>query len=104
MTATYPTFDATLTNNKVNLFWITGAETGSNYFEVERSFDQSDFSTVGIILGAQSGNATSSQYSFKDGAPELLNHTVIYYRLKQVSPDGKFTHSAVRTVQINTHL
>ena len=99
---TYHTFDATLNNNAVNLSWITDAETGNDHFEVERSFDQTNFSTVGIILGAQSGNGISNQYSFKDGAPELLNHTVIYYRLKQVDADEKFTYSVVKIVRINT--
>ena len=32
---------------------------------------------------------------------ELLKHTVIYYRLKDVNPDGKFTYSVVKTVRIN---
>lgn len=98
---TYRTFDATLNNNKVNLFWITDAETGNGHFEVERSFDQTNFSTAGIILGAQSGNKVSNQYSFKDDTPELLNHKVIYYRLKQVDVDGRFTYSVVKMVRIN---
>lgn len=99
---TYRTFDATLNNNTVNLFWITDAETGNDHFEVERSFDQANFSTVGIVLGAQSNTGISNQYSFKDGAPELLNHAVIYYRLKQVDADGKFTYSVVKMVRNNT--
>ena len=99
---TYRTFDATLNNNTVNLSWITDAQTGNDHFEVERSFDQTNFSTAGIVLGAQSHNSISNQYSFKDGAPELLNHTVIYYRLKQVDADGKFTYSVVKIVRIDT--
>jgi len=65
---------------------------------VERSFDQATFSTVAIILGAPSN---SNQYSFKDASPELLNHAVIYYRLKQVDADGKFTYSAVKAIRVN---
>lgn len=99
---TYRTFEATLNNNTVNLSWITDAETGNDHFEVERSFDQTSFSTIGIILGAQSNNGVSNQYSFNDAAPELTGHTVIYYRLKQVDADEKFTYSVVKTVRINT--
>ena len=44
---TYRTFDATLNNNEVILFWITDAEVRNSYFEVERSFDQINFSTAG---------------------------------------------------------
>jgi hypothetical protein len=98
----YQAFAATVINNAVNLFWITDAGTKSDYFEVERSFDQNTFSTVGIILGAQSGNGISNQYSFKESVPELLNHTVIYYRLKKVDVYGKFMYSVVKMVRINT--
>ena len=99
---TYRTFDATLNNNTVNLSWITGAESKNDRFEVERSFDQTNFSTVGIILGAQSNNGISYHYSFTDGAEELMNHTVIYYRLKQVDTNKKITYSVMRIVRINT--
>ena len=77
-------FDATVNNKKVDLFWITEAMAGNDHFEVERSFDQASFSTIGIVLGAQSKIGISDQYSFKDATPELVNHKVIYYRLKQV--------------------
>jgi hypothetical protein len=99
---TYRTFDALLSNNAVNLSWITDAQTGNDHFEVERSFDQTNFSTIGIVLGAQHTNGSSNQYSFKDAAQELQNHIVIYYRLKQVDADGKFTYSVVKLVRMNT--
>jgi hypothetical protein len=98
----YRTFDATVNNKKVDLFWITEAEAGNDHFEVERSFDQANFSTVGIVLGAQFKNGISNQYSFKDGTPEILNHKAIYYRLKQVDIDKKFTYSVVKVIRINT--
>lgn len=98
---TYQTLNAAVINNTVNLFWITGAETTNHHFKVERSFDQTNFSTVGIISGAQTNNGISYQFSFKDGAPELLRHKVIYYRLEQVDDDGKFSYSVVKMVRIN---
>jgi hypothetical protein len=75
-------------------------QTSNDHFEVERSFDQANFSTVGIILGAQPVDGFLNQYSFKDGAAELRDHSVIYYRLKQVGVDGKFTYSVVKMVRI----
>jgi len=98
----YQAFDATLDNNKVNLTWITDAQARNDHFEVERSFDQTSFSTVGIIMGAQSTNSISSQYSFKDVAPELVNHAVIYYRLKQVDADEQFSYSIVKMIRISS--
>ncbi|MGH2565290.1 MAG: T9SS type A sorting domain-containing protein, partial [Ginsengibacter sp.] len=98
---TYQAFDATLNNTKVDLFWITSRELNNDHFEVERSLDQKNFSTIGIILGAQSTNGTTSQYSFKDGAADLTNHYVIYYRLKQVDMNGGFSYSVVKVVRLN---
>ena len=45
---------------------------------------------------------SSNQYSFKDGAKEIKDRTVIYYRLKQIDIDGRFTYSVVKMVRINT--
>ena len=95
---TYRAFDAILADKTVNVSWISDARAGNGHFEVQRSFDQTNFSTIGIVLGAQSGN----QYSFKDASPALVNHAVVYYRLKQVDADPNFTYSVVRMVRINT--
>lgn len=96
----YQVFNAILNNNTVDLSWSTDVQPGNDHFEVERSFDQANFSTVGIVLGAQPGNGVSNQYSFTDASPQTLNHTVVYYRLKQVNADQKFSYSVVKTVRI----
>jgi hypothetical protein len=98
---TYRTFYATLNNSAVNLFWTTDAEVSNNHFEVERSFDQLTFSTAGIVMGAQDINGASGKYTFKDASTQLANHTVVYYRLKQVDADGKFTYSSVKMVRLS---
>ena len=98
----YRSFDVTLNNKSVDLFWITEAMAGNDHFEVQRSFDQASFSTIGMVLGAQSKNGISDLYSFRDATAALADHKVIYYRLKQVDIDEKFTYSVIKTVRINT--
>ena len=51
---TYESFNAILNNNAVNLNWTTNAEISNDHFEVERSFDNTDFSTAAFVIGAQS--------------------------------------------------
>lgn len=97
---TYLTFDATLLNKAVNLSWTVNAELKNDHFEVERSFDQTNFSTSGFVLDAQSKNNGISKYSFVDNDAEIIKHNVIYYRLKQVDVNGNFTYSVVKTVRI----
>jgi Secretion system C-terminal sorting domain len=96
---TYQSFNAVVSNNAVNLSWTTSAEPGNDHFEIEKSFDESDFSTAGLVLGAQTEINGINQYSFQDKG--ISNHSVIYYRLKQVDVDGNFTYSAVKVVRIS---
>lgn len=98
---TYESFNAILNNNAVNLLWTTSSDINNDHFEIEKSFDQSNFSTTGFVLGAQSENNGIAQYSFQDKDKEILNHTIVYYRLKQVDINGRITYSAVKTVRIN---
>ncbi len=97
----YTAFDATISNDKVNISWITELETKNKHFEIERSFDQSTFSTIAVILGSQPVGI-ANQYGFVDASAQLSNHKVIYYRLKQIDFNGEFTYSAVKMVRTVT--
>lgn len=98
---TYESFNAVLNNNAVNLNWTTSTDINNDHFEIEKSFDQSNFSTTGFVLGAQSENKGVAQYSFEDKDKEILNHAIVYYRLKQVDINGHFSYSAVKMVRVN---
>jgi hypothetical protein len=99
----YQNFNANWNNNAVNLNWTTGNDVTDSHFEVERSFDQTNFSTTGIVLGAQSANNGTYQFSFTDKDKEIANHNVIFYRLKQVDVSGDYSYSAVKTVHISNN-
>lgn len=78
------------------LQWATSFEANVHYFEVQRSHDGVRWSALGTRPAA--GNSTQpTRYHFADGQP--LAGTV-YYRLKQVDLDGKFSFSEVRTIQV----
>jgi hypothetical protein len=94
-------FRAVLTDNTVNLYWATDAEANTKYFEIERSFNQASFSTVGLVMDPQLVSNGKNQYGFKDDDNEILKHNIIYYRLKQVDVNGNYTHSAMQMVRIN---
>lgn len=82
-------FTGKLKNNIVLLNWQTSAEYNNHYFDVERSSDGINFTTIGRI----DGNGTTSlphSYSFIDAHP--LNGAN-YYRLRQADFDGHSTYS-----------
>lgn len=86
--------------DKAQLDWITAAEVNNAEFQIERSIDNLTFEMIGRVEGA--GNSqTPSIYTYQDGD---LIHSVLYYRIRQVDLDGKFSYSEVREVNFGDGL
>ena len=86
-------FSAYKTSQSVDLKWTVNRETDFKQYEIERSTDGRSFSAIAVIKGQQSGN-----YSFADR--QFANATTIFYRLKMVDADGKFSYSKVIPVRL----
>lgn len=82
--------------NQAELTWKTTNEINNNYFEVLRSIDGVNFSVVGKVL-ANNNAGNINTYSFKD--IQSANGTV-FYKLKQVDKDEKFTFSNIQKINI----
>ncbi|HQW83604.1 MAG TPA: T9SS type A sorting domain-containing protein [Ferruginibacter sp.] len=100
LAVTYISFDAVANNNAVTLKWVTAQEINNSHFEVERSFDNNNFSTIAIVLDGFTTSGTGKSYMAKDNASELKSKSIVYYRLKQVDIDGKVTYSKVLAVRL----
>lgn len=83
-------FTVTKQDNNAILQWVTESETRNDRYEIERSDDGINFSTVGIVRGAGT-TLDKATYSFVD--PVLSVSKVIYYRLRIVDMDGKAVYS-----------
>lgn len=76
---------------KVELKWNTATEISSDRFDVTRSVNGIDFTTIGSVQAH--GNSNSNiNYSFTDAAPLT---GLSYYRLTQISKDGGKTNSGI---------
>lgn len=87
-------------NNQSNLLqWTTAQEFNSSYFSVERSFDGTNFTTLGNV-NAKVNSSVQSNYLYSDNMLLTLNFlpSTIFYRLKMVNIDGSYTYSEIRTV------
>ncbi len=91
--------DFTVTAMKLDakLFWQTASEQNNDHFEIERSLDANEWIKVGTEQGAGNSNSILT-YTFMDYNAGLLNAPEVYYRLKQVDYNGKFTYSPIRKV------
>lgn len=86
-------------NNDVVLKWTVAQELNNDHYEIERSTDGINFS---LIANKPSlGSYITKTYDHLDPNIKTLNADLIYYRIKQVDIDGKFTYSPVRTVKLS---
>jgi uncharacterized protein Usg len=71
-------------------------EENNAMFELERSVDGYTFTTIAQIKGAGNSNRIQS-YQWKD---LNLQPTIYYYRIKQIDFNGKYSYSAIRSVNL----
>ena len=92
-------FEVTWMSSYPVLRWSTSSELNSSHFEVERSMDGVDYTTIARI-STQGSKVTTSNYTHTD-ATETLRASILYYRLHQIDVDRMHAYSPVRTVKTN---
>ena len=93
---TLQNFTARNVNENVSLQWSTSYEKNSNYFEIQRSTNGTDFTKIGMLYTA--GNSTLvNNYNFDDKQP---SKGINYYRLSSVDLDGRTSLSKTVSVTV----
>jgi hypothetical protein len=82
---------------KARLLWTTTNEENTDYFEITRSENGTNFQDLGTKKAANSPGI--HQYEFVDPGAQDLSQPTVYYRLRQVDLDGKSRYSSV--VELN---
>ncbi|MBI3519937.1 MAG: T9SS type A sorting domain-containing protein [Bacteroidetes bacterium] len=91
-------FSASLQGKSIKLSWETSSEINNDYFVIERSINALDWEAVSVIKSL--GNSmVSKNYSVYDSSPL---EGVSYYRLKQVDLNGRFSHSKIESVSLDS--
>jgi hypothetical protein len=88
---TLESFTAVSEGTQVNLNWTISNSIDFSSFEIERSSDGSDFSTIGVVRYSEGVDA----YEFPDLSPLPGKN---YYRLKLMDLNGKYTVSQVQWI------
>ena len=98
----WQSFEATRNTKSVTLSWATASEVNNDYFTVERSLNNQNWFEQINIKG--SGNSTiTNKYNYIDNLDASINNFDLYYRIKQVDFDGKFSLSKTLIVKTNTN-
>lgn len=92
-------FEAQARKNAVELSWTTATESGNKGFEIQRSENGTEFSSIGWLAGKGTSDG-SADYQFTDNF--VQPNTTYQYRLKQVDKNNGFKYSAVRQARIST--
>ena len=79
--------------------WTTTNEVNTNYFEVERSEDAVNFTTIGQVSASRSEEITHN-YSLPDYLSSV-HSSILYYRLKMVDIDGKYSYGKVVAINLD---
>ena len=90
-------FSAKKNHSSINLTWTTDDEANMSHYELQRSADGRNFST--IVSVQSKNNFSRSSYTAVDNKP--ING-IGYYRLKMVETDGSANYSRIVTVQSAT--
>ena len=93
-------FSATyVSSNNVKVAWTTSEEINAAYYEVERSSDGTNFIGVAQVDASSSLDPTHF-YSINDQLYNI-NGNIVYYRLRIVDNDGKYTYSKIIPVKLD---
>jgi hypothetical protein len=94
------TFTANYRNQVATLNWETEGEQHFNYFEIQRSNNGNNYTTIGVRPSSGNGDGRRS-YQFPDNLSSVSGNTFTY-RLKLVDTDGKFKYSNVIMIRKGT--
>ena len=92
-------FTAKLVNEKVSLSWSTSKEENVSHYIIERSYNNETYDQAALVFPAEESQAVNN-YMYQD---VIKNTTapVIYYRLKMVDKNGKYSYSDVKMVRMD---
>ncbi|MEO6684212.1 MAG: T9SS type A sorting domain-containing protein [Ginsengibacter sp.] len=93
---TFINFTAQNINGKALLSWKTSAEINNKGFEIQRSKDGINWSSIGFVEG-KGNSSIENSYHFNDVTPFPANN---FYRLVQYDFNGRFSISEVVNVEI----
>jgi hypothetical protein len=86
---TLSNFEAERNDKTIDIKWQTTTEENSSHFELEKSHDGVDFTTIATLVTA-GNSSTALNYKYTD---KNVSSEQVYYRLKMVDQDQSFNYS-----------
>ena len=93
----FTSFYISKSGQNVQLTWSTDKEINNSHFDVERSFNGTDWQKVSVVDGAGTSSNVNN-YSYND---KNVSGSVVYYRLRQVDIDGGSMYSSIKSIRMS---
>lgn len=90
-------FSGSANGNTNFLKWQTTAEVNTKQFDIQKSSDGNNFSTIGTV--SANNRSGDNNYSFSDQSVSSSNE---FYRLKMIDIDGAFVYSSIIKLSSNS--
>lgn len=96
-------FQATKAGERSALLqWITTTELNSAYFDIERSSDGTTWESIGSVAAAGYSQQEEKYQFLDDALPFTRSEVLVYYRLRMVDTDGKYSYSEIKGVNFRS--
>ena len=90
-------FGAMLDNKRVKLTWTASSQFASDKFEILRSSDARNWTTIATLNAQEGGNTTVSYVQYDNDPMSGIN----YYRVKQTDIDGHTYMSEIKSLKLS---
>ncbi|MFT3910569.1 MAG: T9SS type A sorting domain-containing protein [Ferruginibacter sp.] len=98
----FTTFTAVRKNDDGILNWkIENEGDLTDRYEVERSFNGTDFTKINTVAPKDNGSSSNSYDYIDKKLSTLGSNGVIYYRIRQVDKDSKFANTEIRSIRLD---
>jgi hypothetical protein len=87
-------------NSKVFLKWSTAVEKNASHFVIQRSENGTTFYDQLVLLAEEGDRNTKVNYHFSDNTSTISTNGAIYYRLKIVTQNGKYSFSQSLKIKV----
>jgi len=92
---------ANLNGDNAIIKWSTLSENNTNYFVVERSVNNVNYTATGFQVAAAKNSTVKKEYQLQDNISSLTQYPVVYYRVKLYDIDGKSKYSNIVSVRLS---
>jgi hypothetical protein len=95
-------FNVTKSNNSALLNWtVENEDANTARYEIEYSTTGTEFARLATVAAANNGRSSNTYNFTQENLSAVRTSGVIYYRIKQIDADGRFTYTTIKSIRLD---